>query len=214
MNAAQRAGAASAASAGTGRSGRPGLLWSGLMLVAACALLGCSRESAPEPTPAPPCPEADAGTPVDKVLVAFLGKARAAHHSADLLEDRKDLEGAIRLLDGLLSAEHIPERPEAQEVVADTRARLADLKSELGRFDDAAREVDAGMALVKGTTYYRGHLLEMRGLVHERHAKHLRDRGDLAAAKAAEDAALEAFEASMRVQQQVIDQALPDAGPR
>lgn len=188
--------------------------WPSLALATACLLLGCDRAPAPEPAPAPPCPEADAGTPVDKVLVAFLGKARAAHHSADLLEDRKDLEGAIKVLDGLLSAQRTPERPEAQEVVADTRARLADLKSELGRFDEAAREVDAGMALVKGTTYYRGHLLEMRGLVHERHAKQLRAQGDLGAAKAAEDAALEAFEASMRVQQQVIDQALPDAGER
>ncbi len=189
--------------------------WVGAALAAACLVFGgCSRAPTPEPSPAPPCPEADAGTPVDKVLVAFLGKARAAHHSADLLEDRKDLEGAIKLLDGLLSAQRIPERAEAQEVVADTRARLADLKSELGRFDEAAREIDAGMALVKGTTYYRGHLLEMRGLVHERHAKRLRDQGDLGAAKAAEEAALEAFEASMRVQQQVIDQALPDAGER
>lgn len=185
----------------------------GLAFAAACLLLGgCDRAPAPEASAVAPCPEADAGTPVDKVLVAFLGKARAAHHSADLLEDRKDLEGAVKVLEGLLSADRIPARPEAQEVVADTRARLADLKSELGRFAEAAREVDSGMALVKGTTYYLGHLLEMRGLVHERHAKQLRTQGDLGAAKAAEEAALEAFEASMRVQQQVIDQALPDAG--
>ena len=182
---------------------------------AACvALAGCSRSSAPEPAPVPPCPEVDVGTPVDKVLVAFLGKARAAHHSADLFEDQKNLDGAVRVLEGLLGPKNIPERPEAHEVVADTRARLADLKSELGRFDEAAREVDSGMALVKGTTYYLGHLLEMRGLVHERHAKQLRAQGDVGAAKVAEEAALEAFEASMRVQQQVIDEALPDAGER
>lgn len=187
----------------------------GLVLAAVCLLLGaCDREPAPAPAKVPPCPEVGAGTPVDKVLVAFLGKARAAHHSADLLEDHNDREGAVKMLEGLLSGQRIPERPEAQEVVADTRGRLADLKSQLGRFDEAAREVDSGMALVKGTTYYRGHLLEVRGLVHERHAKELRSRGDLGAAKLAEAAALDAFEASMRVQQQVIDDALPDAGSR
>lgn len=189
-------------------------VWLGFALSALCLLGGCDRTPEPESSAVPPCPEASAGMPVDKVLVAFLGKARAAHHSADLLEDRKKPEAAVKVLEELLSAERIPERPEAQEVVADTRARLADLKSALGRFDDATREVDAGMALVKGTTYYRGHLLEMRGLVHERRAKQLRTQGDLDAAKAAEDAALEAFEESMRVQQQVIDQTLPDAGER
>lgn len=184
----------------------------GMLAAFGSVALGCNRAPAPEPSASAPCPEVAAGVPVDKVLVAFLGKARAAHHSADLLEDRKDLEGAVRVLEGLLTPPTTPERPEAQEVVADTRARLADLKSGLGRFEEAARDVDSGMALVKGTTYYRGHLLEMRGLVHERHAKHFRTQGDLAAAKRAEDAALEAFEESMRVQEQVIDQALPDGG--
>jgi len=188
-----------------------------VVAASACLALACHERAAlPEPAPSAltPCPEVATGTPVDKVLVAFLGKARAAHHSADLLEDKQDRAGAVRVLEGLLTAKRIPERPEAQEVVADTRARLADLKSELGRFDEAAREVDSGLALVKGTTYYRGHLLEMRGLVHERHAKQLRTQGDLGAAKVAEEAALEAFEASMRVQQQVIDEVLPDAGER
>jgi len=185
-----------------------------LLALSACLGFACDRAASPAPAPSAvtPCPEVAAGTPVDKVLVAFLGKARADHHSADLLEDKQDPGGAVRVLEGLLTAKHIPERPEAQEVVADTRARLADLKSELGRFDEATREVDSGLALVKGTTYYRGHLLEMRGLVHERHAKQLRTQGDLGAAKVAEEAALEAFEASMRVQQQVIDEVLPDAG--
>lgn len=193
--------------------------WGQCFVLAASACLGLAcHERAAAPAPAPsavtPCPEVATGTPVDKVLVAFLGKARAAHHSADLLEDKQDREGAVKILDELLTAKRIPERPEAQEVVADTRARLADLKSELGRFDEATRDVDSGLALVKGTTYYRGHLLEMRGLVHERHAKQLRTQGDLSAAKLAEEAALEAFEASMRVQQQVIDEVLPDAGER
>jgi len=187
-----------------------------VLAASACLAFACDRSATPgaAPSAVTPCPEVPAGTPVDKVLVAFLGKARAAHHSADLLEDKQDREGAVKVLEGLLTAKRIPERPEAQEVVADTRARLADLKSELGRFDEATREVDSGLALVKGTTYYRGHLLEMRGLVHERHAKELRTQGDLGAAKIAEEAALEAFEASMRVQQQVIDETLPDAGDR
>lgn len=173
---------------------------------------GCQRTAEPEPVPAPPCPEVDAGTPVDKVLLAFLGKARAAHHAADLMEDRKDLSGAARTLQQLLEPpSQIPERPEAHEVVADTRARLADLKSQLGDFEAAIRQVDSGLALVGKTTYYRGHLLEIRGLVHERAAKEARNRGDEARAKRLEAEALDAFEQSMKVQQEVIDQTLPAA---
>jgi hypothetical protein len=182
------------------------------LLWLALALAGCSRSEAPEASPPVPCPEVDAGTPVDQVLVAFLGKARSAHHSADLLEERHDLNGAVKVLEGLLGGRSIPARPEAREVQADTRARLADLKSQLGRFDEATREVESGLQLVEGTTYYRGHLFEVKGLVAEREAKRFKAEGDEVRAKRAEQEALDAFEKSMQVQEQVIEKALPDAG--
>jgi dihydroxyacetone kinase len=147
--------------------------------------------------------------------VAFLGKARAAHHSADILEKSQDLEAAVQVLSGLVDGSHkVPDRAEAKEVVADTRARLADLKSQLGRFAEASTEVSKGMGIAKAPSYFRGHLLEMKGLVAERLAKDLAARGDTEAAKRAEADALEAFEEAMHVQQQVIDEALPDQAPK
>lgn len=186
-------------------------LWLQLGLV---IMTSCARSSNDEPAPPPvACPEVDVGTPVDPALVAFLGKARAAHHTADILEGRKDLDGAIGALSELVSsAGALPGRPEAREVIADTHARLADLKSQLERFDEAQNDVKAGMDLAKETTYFRGHLFEMRGLIEERRAKELRGRGLEAKAKEAETLALEAFEQSMQIQQQVIERALPDAG--
>src|SRR5687767_9230105 len=100
-------------------------LFAGLVLATAC-----SRR---EPTPSP-CVEASAGQPVDTVLMSFLSRARSAHHVADAKEGSKDLAGAIAALEQLLSgpAPSSPQGkpPEVREVLADTRARLADLRSQ------------------------------------------------------------------------------------
>ena len=127
------------------------------------------------------------------------------------MEQREDLKGAVRVLAELVKKpEAIPDRIEAREVVADTRARLADYKSQLGQFAQAREEVRAGMQLAQDPTYFRGHLFEVQGLVAERQAKELKAAGQLAAAKKAEADALDAFEKAMSVQEQVIEQALPE----
>ncbi len=191
---------------------RVGLQGSRLFVLVSLFTVACAQEKSPPP-PSTVCPEVDAGTPVDPVLVAFLGRARAAHHRADILEDRKDLAGAARVLSELVAPNSkSPDRPEAREVIADTHARLADLKSRLGQFDAAEGEVRAGMTLAKDTSYFRGHLFEMQGLVAERRAKQLRASGDDVAAKKFEDEALQAFERAMSVQQEVIQTTLSDAG--
>lgn len=97
--------------------------------------------------------------------------------------------------------------PEVREVLADTRARLADLKSQLGQFQQASKDVDRGLELAEETTYFRGHLFEVRGLVEERRAKDLSDKGNTTAAEEAKRQALDAFEKSMSIQAEVIRQA-------
>jgi hypothetical protein len=133
--------------------------------------------------------------PVEPTLVAFLGRARAAHHRADLLEDKLELEQALAELGKVTGgpmADRAVEFAEIREVLADTRARMADLESRLGRPDEALREVAAGLELATEVTYFRGHLLEIRGLVEERRGRALAER------------ALDAFEQSMTVQAEVI----------
>ncbi len=60
------------------------------------SLVHCARG----PPEAPPeCSCSDAGSPVvDATLLAFLGKARSAHHQADLHLDEGDLDLAIAAL--------------------------------------------------------------------------------------------------------------------
>lgn len=153
--------------------------------------------------------------PVDPVLLAFLSAARSAHHKADIAEGAEDPAAAIAALDGLVSAPRPgrgAEPPEVAEVLADTRARLAELRSHRGEFDAALGDVDAGLTLVPGVSYFRGHLFEVRGLVHERRAEARRAAGNGAAAKEDERAAIEAFDQAITIQSAVVERALPDAG--
>jgi tetratricopeptide (TPR) repeat protein len=177
-------------------------------LSGALATAACARDDAAIAT----CPDLDAGRPVDPVLLAFLGRARAAHHAADAHEQGGDLPAAAKSLEALLAGPlpgGSPPPAEAREVLADARARLADLQSRLGNFDAALREIERGLTGVPQTSYFRGHLFEVRGLVEERRSKALRESGDQAGAEQARQRALEAFEESMRIQAEVIRGVAP-----
>jgi len=179
------------------------------------AALGCARsgpgterESGAQPAAAPV---------VDSVLLAFLSKARSAHHQADLHEQAGDQAAAIRALEGLVTGPRpggARPLPEVGEVLADTRARLAELRSARGEFEPALRDVDEGLALAVDPTYFRGHLFEVRGLVEERRAKALDDKGERDAAAQARKAAVEAFDQAVTIQDQVISSSLGDGGAR
>jgi len=164
------------------------------------AFAGCAKRTEP-------CDET--GTPVDPVLMSFIGSARAAHHLADGREEAGDMPGAESALRALLDGPLPPKRDaaEVREVLADTRARLADLESRRGDFDAAAKSVDSGLGLVPESSYFRGHLFETRGLVEERRTKALTAAGDLGGAAKARERALAAFEEAMRIQQAVIQGA-------
>lgn len=182
------------------------VLWLAVMSVSLGAIvLGCSRDD----DPAAGCLDTDGQSPVDSKLLAFLSKAKSAHHIADQHEEAKELQKAIDTLRKLFD-DGAPASAEIREVLADTRARVADLESQLGHFDIAANDVNQGLELAKETTYFRGHLFEVRGMVEERRSKAEAEKGDKTAAEASKKRALEAFEQAMSIQDQVIKQAIPD----
>ena len=178
-----------------------------LLLAGAIALGGCSRRGRND----------DCGAServVDPVLLAFLSKARSAHHAADLREAQGDGAAALRALQALTSGETPPGNPpEVDEVLADTRARVADLLSRAGHFDQADAEIESGLEHAKTPSYFRGHLLEVRGLIEERHEKELRGKGRGQEADQARDRSLGAYEAAMKIQAEVIRSAMPAAAP-
>lgn len=145
--------------------------------------------------------------PVDPALLSFLSKARAAHHKADLAEERGDRAQALAALDSVVSGPTPSRRPEVDEVLADTRARLAELRAALGQFDQAAQDVKLGLDLARDTSYFRGHLFEVLGVVEEQRAASL-SASNPAAAEAARKRALEASEQAISIQDQVLRRAL------
>ena len=160
-----------------------------------------------------PCQETEASRPVDQALLAFLSRARSAHHIADQAEAERDLQRAARALSSVVDGA-LPHQeangPEVTEVLADTLARLADFESQLGDYDAAAGHVARGLERLSPTpTYFRGHLYEVSGLIEERRAQSLESRGDKEGAAQAKNKALDALETAMKVQASVIEASRP-----
>jgi tetratricopeptide (TPR) repeat protein len=181
------------------------------LVLLALATSACSKHEPERDCP----PPADSAKVVDPNLLAFLSLARSAHHKADIKEEAQDLAGAVSELGAVLRK--LPggseQAPEIREVVADTRARLADLKSRQGSFDAAAEDLRAGLEQMREPNYFRGHLFEVQGANEERRAKALEAAGKSAEAKSAKARALEAFEEAMKIQAGVIDKLGPGPEP-
>ncbi|WP_437783937.1 hypothetical protein [Sorangium sp. So ce1097] len=182
--------------------------------VLAMAHAGCARDERARAAGAaedPACACAPAQV-VDPALLAFLSRARAAHHAADVALGAGDRAAAVRALEGIIAAPRPPGTPpEVAEVIADACARLAGLRSEAGEFDAAARDVEAGLELAPAPSHYQGHLYEVAGVVEERRARALDDRGDREAAAQARRRAVGLLERAISIQDQVITEALKGA---
>jgi tetratricopeptide (TPR) repeat protein len=196
-----------------GPSRRRSWLAFGLVLLVVTA---CQKQEAPKTAgPDLSCPPAASasGAPVDPPLLAFLSRARSAHRLADEHEkaDPPAFEDAIKDLRAVIDGPRPAapnERAEIREVMGDTYARLADLQSRLGRFDEALVSIETGLGLTPETTYYRGLLVEQRGHVEERRSLALEGTGDAAGAKAAKQRSLAAFSQAVDIQGKVIECSL------
>lgn len=147
---------------------------------------------------------------VDPKLLAFLSAARSAHHVADQREAAGDTAAALRALQSFTNGpKPAGDAPEVSEVLADTRARVADLLSRSGRFDQAEQEIEAGLGSARSPSYFRGHLFEVRGLIEERREKALRGTGRAKEADQARERSLSAYEEAMKIQAAVIQEAAP-----
>lgn len=179
-----------------------------IALVAACAF-GCRREDKGE--------QASAQSVVDMELMAFLSEARALHHQANLKEASNDLPGATTAMQRLVSARRPHEGttlPEVEEVLADAYARLSELHLRQGALEPAAETVNRGLTHAPEPTYFRGHLIEIEGLVEEARASELADAGRPEEAARTREKAIQLLEQVVRIQDQVIERSLEarDAG--
>ena len=190
------------------------ILWAGVA--------GCSRGDDHEGPKTCACEDANAKA-IDQALLAWLSKARSLHHLADLAEGEEtpgdagaaSIDKAIGRLDQLVTgAVPAGNPPEVREVLADTYARLAELRARRGDFERADKDVTAGLGFAPDKTYFRGHLLEVRGLVYDKLSQNLEKAGKSAEAKLARQRALQASFEAVRMQDEVIKSTLGDAGSK
>jgi hypothetical protein len=184
-----------------------------LAFICALATLGalaCARSRAPISSEDHP----DGAPPIDAEVMAYLSLARALHHEANLSEDARDLPGAIAPLERLVLEANPHEGtrvPEVEEVLADTYARLAELHLRAGDLETANENVKEGLPHSPDATYFRGHLLEVQGIIDERSASALADAGQVTAADRARANAREHLREAVLVQEQVLSRATADA---
>jgi len=208
--------------AAAGPTGRLGALLPWLLTAALTVQLGlvaCAEPDEPSPptaaAPAGSCECAPGAAVVDRALLAFLSKAKAVHHQADIAEADDAPAQAIAVLETLVKGP-IPggkqAPPEVREVLADTLARLAELRSAAGSFDAAKDDVKRGLALAVERTHYRGRLMEVLGVVEQRLHNKLQEDGDEAGAQQAKSRAIDAFQKAVAIQDEVIREALGDGG--
>jgi hypothetical protein len=174
--------------------------------IAALLFLGCAKASVPISAE----PRDDGGPPPDTDVMAYLSEARALHHLANLSEDGRDIPGAIAPLERLVHAKKPHEGtkvPEVEEVLADTFARLAELRLRTSDLTGAEGDVRAGLTHAPEPTYFRGHLLEVSGVIAETHAGSLADAGRGAEADQARAHARELLSQAVQVQDEVLAHA-------
>jgi hypothetical protein len=159
------------------------------------------------------CPSATQAEPVDTTVMAFLSAARALHHEADVKDQSGDLAGAIASLERLV-AMPAPHANEVDEVLADTYARLAEMRITTRDWAGADRDVRKGLEHALEPTYFRGHLLEVSGLIEEARAAAFADAGKADEAARARTRAVDLLERAANLQEQVIARALADGGAR
>jgi len=175
--------------------------------IAIAAVIGCSRSDSSTPVAA----AVDSGTPIDLEVMAFLSEARALHHDANVREASHDDKGAISSLEKLTHvARPHPDKtiPEVEEVLADTYARTAEIRLRDGDIDAAAKDVREGTTHAPSDSYFRGHLLEVGGIIEEARAASLADAGKTTAAEAARKQALTLLQQAVEIQDQVIRSSL------
>jgi len=178
----------------------------GALLAAGALLFACGKGTNPR---------GGDDAPFDVETMAYLSEARALHHQAGIKEDTGDVPGAIAAMTRLTTAQRPhPERkvPEVEEVLADAYARKAEL--ELRTDPQAALlSTQEGLKHAESNTFFRGHLLEVEGLVEKARGASFADAGKPEEAKAARERAIRLLDEAVKVQEGVVNASL-DGGPR
>ncbi len=185
------------------------LLWASLLGASLLGAASCKSDKAEERC----APIHTIEVPADalsKELMASLGQAQNFHSKADVLIDNGELEQAAATLAMIFEIPFPKDAPEAEDVMADTRARLGKLDIELGKLDEGLALVDEGIATSTRPSFYLANLHTVRGQILQAKANAEAEAGgDPEAVKSARVEAIKALDQSIQINEALLNNAVP-----
>jgi hypothetical protein len=167
----------------------------GVALLGGCAQPGPTRGTAPS----------------NEAVMALLGTVRALHHEADVFEGAGEFERATSVVRRILSLDFPSNMAEAEDLRADAYGRLAELALRRAAPDEALSLADTGLRDTRREGVLRGRLMMVRGQSLGALADRAHAAADEPAARRYREQAVEALEASIALNQRIL-QRLADGG--
>jgi len=139
-------------------------------------------------------------------LMSMLAVARAHHHRADLLLQRRppQLARAIDAVRAILALKLDRRYAEAEEVRLDATARLAKLQARSGDLAGALRTVRQQLKVPARQSFYLANLHAVHGELLQQQVDRLRKSGDGVTAKETARRAMRAFETSIAINERLL----------
>ena len=149
--------------------------------------------------------------PSNEAVMALLGTVRALHHEADVFEGAGDFERAGAAVRRILALEFPRNMAESEDLRADAYGRLAELALRRATPDEALALADTGLRDTHRESVLRGRLMMVRGQSLGALADRAHAATDEVGARRLRDQAIEALEASIALNQRLL-QRLADGG--
>jgi tetratricopeptide (TPR) repeat protein len=169
----------------------------GLATVATCASSDDERAAAEADRRVTRLPEAEDA--VDAPLMHALLQAKNLHRKARVYMTDGNLAEAIAAVEGILAVEFPADSPEGEDVRLDAHALLGKLRLAQGDLAAASRVVAAGIAAATRDSFFLANLHTVRGEVLEAEAARHDEDGRADEARATRRTAIEAYDASIRI---------------
>ena len=164
----------------------------------------CGQEQSPANGQAGSLTElAEPENALSEALMLSLGQARNYHHKADLLVSVGKLDEAADAVAKVLEIAFPAKAPESEDVLSDTRARLAKLRVMQDRLDEAMTLVDEGISASSRESFFLANLYTVRGEIFEAKARVAEPNSQ--EAREAKLDAIKAFDASIQINKPLLE---------
>lgn len=146
----------------------------------------------------------DPADALSEELMLTLSQAKNFHHKANVLLSDGKLEESAAQVEMILAIEFPANSPEAEDVLLDARARLAQIRLSQGKLTTAMTLLDEGLSSQTRDSFFVANLHTVRGEVLEAQAA-LAEEGS-EASRRAKIGAIKAFDASIQINNRLLQE--------